>query len=90
MHANRDGPSRVVERVVMKECPAFTTALRESESGRFAVDTVTRMSPESVLTATVLDRRRDKQFAVHEPTLILKSTGEREMSQGTGSGPITH
>lgn len=39
----------------MKECPAFTTVLRksESESGRF-MDTVSKMFLESVPTATVL------------------------------------
>lgn len=37
------------------------------------MDSVTKMSPESVQTATVLDRHRERQFAVHEPTLILKT-----------------
>jgi hypothetical protein len=58
----------------MNECPVFTTALRESGSlsGRF-MGTATKMFSESVLTATVLDRRRDL-LAVYEPTLILNST----------------
>lgn len=49
------------------------------------MDTVTKMS---VLTATVLDRRRDL-LAVHEPTLILNSPMVNE-NKSQGNRPTTH
>lgn len=51
------------------------------------MDTVTRMFSESVLTATVLDRRRDL-LAVHEPTLILDSTMMNE--NGRRAADLSH